>query len=94
MAGCERAGRLHALPTAGSVSVHAVNPVVSAADFANRGRACPLGMTQRHEQPVADGQLSGNIAEYAFAGPAGLYVLAALLCAPLALGASVVCSVL
>ena len=33
----------------------AVNPVVSAADFANRGRECPLRMTQRHEQPVTDG---------------------------------------
>ena len=65
MATRERAGRLHALLAAESVSVHAVNPVVSAADFANRGRTCSLGMAQRHEQPVADGQLTGNIADSA-----------------------------
>jgi hypothetical protein len=53
------------LLTAQSVSVHAVNPAAGAAGFANRGRTCPLGMTQRHKQPVADGQLSGNIAESA-----------------------------
>jgi hypothetical protein len=40
--------------------VHAVNAIVIAADFASRGRTCPLRMTQGHEQPVADGQLTGN----------------------------------
>ena len=37
--------------------LRAVNPVVSVADFANRGREYPLRMTQRHEQPVTDGRL-------------------------------------
>jgi hypothetical protein len=46
------------------VTVRAVRPVVSAEDFANRGRAYPLRMTQRHEQPVADERQSENIAEY------------------------------
>jgi hypothetical protein len=46
-------GRLHASLSAERVTVRAVRPVVSAAGFANRGRACPLRMTQRHEQPVA-----------------------------------------
>jgi len=42
MAACGHARRRHALPTAESVNVDAVNPVVSAADLANRGREYPL----------------------------------------------------
>jgi hypothetical protein len=38
------------------VTVQAVNPVVSAAAFATRRGACQLMMTQRHEQPAADGR--------------------------------------
>ena len=64
MATCERARPRQALLIAESVSVHAAHAVVGAADFAGRGRTCPLGMTQRHEQPVADGQPRGNIADY------------------------------
>ena len=36
--------------------MQAVNPVVSAAAFATRRGACQLRMTQRHEQPAADGR--------------------------------------
>jgi hypothetical protein len=56
-------GRLHASLSAERVTVRAVCPVVSAAGFADRGRACPLRwMTQRHEHPVADERPSENIA--------------------------------
>ena len=47
-------GRLHTLLTAESVTAHAVNPVVSAADFASRARHATPTMTQHHERPVAD----------------------------------------
>ena len=54
-------GRLHALLAAESVTVHAVNPVAGAADFANHPRAYRLKRTQRHVQPVADEQPNVNI---------------------------------
>jgi hypothetical protein len=34
-------GQLHTLLTAGSVTVHALDPVTSAADLAHRRNACP-----------------------------------------------------
>jgi hypothetical protein len=49
-------GRLHALLTVESVTVHALNPVTSAADLAQRSSEGLPRMTQRHEQPVANGQ--------------------------------------
>jgi hypothetical protein len=52
------------LLTVESVIVHALNPVTSAADLAQRsGEGLPR-MTQRHEQPVANGQLNVNNADY------------------------------
>jgi hypothetical protein len=57
VAACGCHGRLHALLTAGRLTGHAVNASVSVVDFANGGRACPAGVTHRHEQPVADIQL-------------------------------------
>jgi hypothetical protein len=56
-------GRLHTLLTVESVIVHALNPVTSAADLAQRGREGLPRMTQRHEQSVANGQLNVNNAE-------------------------------
>jgi hypothetical protein len=46
------------LLTAESETVHALNPVASAADLANPGGEGLPKMTQRHEQPVTDGQLN------------------------------------
>jgi hypothetical protein len=54
-------GPLHALLAAESVTVHAINPVAGAADFANHPRAYRLRRTQRHVQPVADEQPNVNI---------------------------------
>jgi hypothetical protein len=63
MPACGHARPVTRLLTAESGTVHAVNPVVSVVDFANRGRAYSLRVTQRHQQPVAVGQLVVNIAE-------------------------------
>ena len=60
-----RPGRLKTLPTVESVIVHALNPVTSAADLAQRSREGLPRMTQRHEQPVANGQLNVNNADSA-----------------------------
>jgi hypothetical protein len=57
-------GRLGALLTAESATMHALKPVASAADLANRGSEGFPMMTQRHEQPDADGQLNVNNADY------------------------------
>jgi hypothetical protein len=51
-----RPAGLARLAAAGSATVQAVNPVVSAAAFATRRSACQLMRTQRHEQPAADGR--------------------------------------
>jgi hypothetical protein len=61
-------GRLHTLLTVESVTVHALNPVTSAADLAQRSREGLPRMTQRHEQPVANGQLNVNNADSARLG--------------------------
>jgi hypothetical protein len=51
-----RPAGLARLAAAGSVTVQAVNPAASAAALATRRGACQLMMTQRHEQPSADGR--------------------------------------
>jgi hypothetical protein len=60
MAAVGTPGRLDALLTAEGATMHALNPVASAADLANRGSEGFPMRTQRHEQPVADGQLYVN----------------------------------
>jgi hypothetical protein len=50
-------GQLGALLTAESVTLHALTPVGSGADLAHRGSEGFPMMTQRDEQPAADGQL-------------------------------------
>jgi hypothetical protein len=67
-------GRLHTLLTVESVTVHALNPVTSAADLAQRSREGLPRMTQRHEQPVANGQLNVNNADSALSRILGVSV--------------------